>query len=328
MSEQEIIRCFSEPCFGRKPQIEAVVAEVEGATLDYYIFHSDYHNNYSIAIFEIPSREKYDLLKEKMTNFNSKNILKELPPNTISVPVKKFKLNSSIPLRICDCTPTQENGRMVFKYQQEATKKAIYKNLDYFIGRPDYTHFVCFPLAPNFPEWTEAAKRVLEKWGVKNGRQINRTHLTVALFVIENDEELQLVNRLTEEAMRETQWCENRIMTFPRISVFGSQKNSRILYIEPEGEFLECLANFTHLLVSKLNDNGFGFVEEDSKSFHATMLRPNHVGKGRTFDSTYMFENFTPDDMPSVVANEIRLVQRFVYDPDDFYKTHFRYNIE
>lgn len=287
------------------------------------------YENYKIDDSFIDYLCLFDQLQEKLRNINVNNRLKPLEDNEFSFPKKIFSgLKSTIPLRIGKVIPKEVGDRYVFTYSEESEKNYILKNFEYFASKTPFTHFLALPIAPNFPEWTAAMKTILARWDVNVRNTINRTHLTLALFVINNDDELNLVNQIASETINEIQWPEDNILKTPKLGYFGSSKNATILFIEPEkNEFVEALSKFIISFVSKLSDHGFSYVEEDSKALHVTMIRPNFVTKGRTFNPTKYLEDFGPDELPPIHIQELRLVQRFIYDDDDFYKTHFHYSL-
>lgn len=269
----------------------------------------------------------FDQLQEKLKKINRANKLRMLQDNELSFPKKLFSgLKSSIPLRICTSIPHEDKGRYIFTFSDINERDIIYKNVEYFAQNTPYTHFIALPIAPIFPEWIEAMKNVLERWGVNVKSQINKIHITIALFVIKNEEELNLVNQIATETINEIEWPEDNTLKTSKVGYFGSLNKARILYIEPEQNILtECLTKFINSFVSKMNDNGFSYVEESSKSFHITMIRPQFITRGSTFNASKYISDFKDDDLPPLHIQELRLVQRFAYDDDGFYKTHFRY---
>lgn len=269
----------------------------------------------------------FDQLQEKLKKINPSNKLKSLQDNELSFPKIFFsKIKSTIPLRICTSTPNVSGDRYIFTFSNIEERNAILKNFEYFAKNENYTHFLALPVAPNFPEWTEAMKNILSRWGVNVKDQLKKTHITLSLFVIKSEDELNLVNQIVDETMKEIEWPEDNSLIMPKANCFGTQNRAKILFIEPEQNvFIEYLSKFILSFVSKMNDKGFGYIEEDSKSLHITMIRPNFVTNGYTFDASKYISDLREDELPTLRIQELRLVQRFAYDDDGFYKTIFHY---
>lgn len=253
-----------------------------------------------------------------------------LNENEISLPSFCFRgIKSKDPLRICTSIPIQNHNRLIFQFKDEIERDKIYQTFRYFVEQKEYTHFLALPISPNFPNWNEALVQVYNRWNVNVPKAINLMHITLSLFVLKDDDEIELVNSLILEALHETEWPELCLLKFPNLGFFGSSKQAKILYIEPESnEFTNCVTKFTLSFVSKMKDHGFGYIEESTSPYHITVIRPNFLGRKMNFNCSRYLNDYNENDLPELDIQEFRLVQRFKFDEDQFYHTHYHYSIK
>ena len=322
-------RCYFEPCFSRETEIMPLLEQVGGVTLEFCQYSSNLR--YSHSIFSSQQQENLISLKQKMESLNHRNRYHELEQNTISVPYSIFKVGRG-PINIMGCEPEKIGNRLLFRYTNDEVKECIYQNMIDIMKSNDFTHFLCVRPCKNCDsDWNATVAEYLKQFNlsenvIKNAS--SKLHITIGLFSVQSDDELQKINGLVQEAIQEMDWGNDRILTFDRISHFGSEEKAKVLFIEPNGSFLNQLFLFSNKFAQKLQNNGKGYIEHpaDATTFHITLLRPNNV-KGRQLNARPFMEQFEQDKIPKIDVHKISLVQRFHFDPDGFYKTIFEYDI-
>ena len=265
---------------------------------------------------------------ENVTAPNSAPNIKiyQLQPDEILIPQKDFVMShfkvQLSDLRVGNCTPTQVVifGMPFYKFETSnpREKSKIYSSHSNY--QKDWTHIVCFPIAPLDPNYVTAADRIFSQWGAKP-LDIRKNHITACLITISPNEVTELQSAINETII-ETNWsCSSRLISFPKLGYFHESNTVPFLFIEPEGPFLENIINFNHKLADKLHDIGLLHFEP-SFVLHMTFLKSYYIpGSKKTFDPKPYIQSFTPQTLPSETPIEVRLVQRFQKDPDGFYLT-------
>lgn len=318
-------RCYAEPIYCPRWYAESVCSELN-VIMEYYV--ESHKDNYSIAYFSMSpgeTEEDISIMLEALISYDERTEIHFIPDNAISLPSKFFSLRSS-DFRICESKPTKVGQRFIYEFENNQTKEMIFKNFDLFIQKPDWTHFLALPFSVNDPNYRNSINNLLIKWRLKPNSNANLAHITIALFVVKCNEDIELFSTTFQEAIDETEWPQDHTIQSKNIGVFGSQRNSRILYLDPKGQVLDSLMKCKNIFYEKMQDKGIAYIEV-TDIFHITLLRPKNVSNQKKFDSTKMLKNFSDKDIPDICVNEFRLVQRFVFDEDKFYHTVKRYSI-
>jgi hypothetical protein len=256
--------------------------------------------------------------------------LRALEPDEIAFPACEFGDATAESLRVGPSSPTVTDAVVAYRFVSPEHQAQIYRVFDEFRRNADWTHFVCFPIAPNFPHLKEALAALLAAWGVqgKGIADLNLFHLTLALFVLKSDDDVSRMQAIVENTIRETEWPADRTLTFPSLGTFGVGTKTRILWAAPAGAFSDALDAFVAKLAENARSGGFTRMCLGTP-LHGTLLRPNHVSgpRTRTFDARPMIAAFAPDSLPPIEAAELRLVQRYKFDEDQFYHTVGRFTV-
>lgn len=211
-----ISRYYCEPCFGSKEKLNDICQNLtkndqEYIKLDYNFQYFNPKYQYSISIFQISFvkgrndfQTSYFRLSHELQKINKKNNLKSLKINELSLPQFYFKLKSLdfIPLRICSSIPILKDHRYIFNFNNEIEKRKILQNFEYFVQKNPFTHFIALPIAPVFPNWLNTFKKVTTDLNLNKFIQSNLIHITLGIFLINNEEELQKVNQIIEETIK------------------------------------------------------------------------------------------------------------------------------
>ena len=251
----------------------------------------------------------------------------KLQEDEILIPQKDFVMSHFTvqlsDLRVGNCIPTKVTIMEMKFYKFETSnpheKAKIYSSHQNY--RKDWTHIVCFPIAPLDPNYVSAADNLFSVWGAKP-IDIRKNHITACLISISPDE-IEELQKAIDETIAATNWaCPSRLITFPRLTYFDDETQQvPFLFVEPEGPFLSNIIDFNHKLAEKLHDIGLLHFEP-SYVLHMTFLKSFYIpGSKRLFDKTPYVQSFTPETLPPQSPIEVRLVQRFAKDPDGFYLT-------
>lgn len=336
-------RWYCEPCFGAKDQLIDMCNQLSNNQKGYGYVNLEYNFNYfnqntkkkfSISIFQIityPNIDHNSLLKQlqyQLKTINKRNILISIKNNELSFKKNIFFSRSLIPLRICSSIPREIGDRYIFTFCNEWERLMILKNFEYYVQKTPFTHFITIPIAPNFPDWVDAMQNISNRWGIQQQVKINLSHITIALFVIENNDDLSIVNKIILDTIKQITWPEDNTIKYTKVGYFGSPQNLTSLFFELEkNSFIQCLSQFIYLLISKLQDSGFGYFNEDSQLFHITFLKRNLNQKNSALNLESFIKDFNNKELPVLHIRELRLVQRNYFDDSGFYKTLFHYNI-
>jgi 2'-5' RNA ligase len=231
-------------------------------------------------------------------------------------------------LRVGDCTPAINDDSVFYTFDDDSDRTQIYRVYDEYRRRRNWTHFVCFPLAPVFPALVESLSTLLQSWGLSPRRSgLSTFHLTLALFVLNDDDDVQQMEQIVRATISRMTWPEDRTMTFPTLNVFGNPGKASILFVEASGRFKDAPEQFIELLAANARSAGFARMQL-GLPLHATLLRPNHVApRARVFDARTMLAEFRPDTLEPIECGELRLVKRGQYDDDGFYHTEATFDV-
>jgi hypothetical protein len=287
-----------------------------------------------IAFLSFPDSQPIDALQTSITESFSSATFLPLADSEIVFPIEPFgRLEDLYPenLRVGDSTPVLESTSVTYTFTSPENRDVIYRVYSEYLDRPDWTHFVCFPIAPVFPDVTAALVRCFTEWGIpeKHHKGCDLFHLTLILFVLHGNDDIATIDELIQETTAEVEWPEDRTLMIPKLGFFGkSARQARILFAEPVGPFVEALTTFQDILAEKARTKGFTRLELVDK-LHGTIVRPNCVTGSRQgyFDVRPMIQKFRPDSIPPIVASELRLVKRMEWDADKFYHTERKYTV-
>jgi len=112
----------------------------------------------------------------------------------------------------------------------------------------------------------------------------------------------------------------------PRARDVRGRAGARILYAEPAGTFAAALGEMGRALAERARDSGFTRMDT-CDTLHATLLKPNCVGAGRTFNAAPLIAGCDPVRLPPIMCSELRLVRRGEYDENNFYASERRYDV-
>ena len=319
---------------GAKDRFNGILSAA-GGTLEYW--HQANNKWAPCTAFVLLSKnESQQFGRNVRTEFRTSKFIAiyTMNDNELSLPVRDLQGRQEITpenLRVGQSIPRVTVKEVTYPIDSQETLNMIYRVYNDYLEHLNWTHFVCFPIAPCFPEFRDELKECFRRWGVppENDKLCDRFHVTVILFVLHNEEEVDLMDRLTKEAISEVVWPENRVVTFPKLGYFGdSADQARILYAEPEGEFVDAVSQLVNILAEKARDHGFTRMYP-SPVLHGTWARPYCFGgyKVRTFDARPLIDSYDPSWLQPIEASEIRLVKRFQYDYDGFYHTERIYNV-
>jgi hypothetical protein len=280
----------------------------------------------------IPSQNS-EAIREQLSRAPTE-FLEVLEADQLIFPITDFRLQhvelTPEVLRVKESVPTINHNSVVYRFDSDETRDQIYRVFDEFQRNPDWTHFVCFPIAPNFPDFTRALATLLSSWNVRPSAfsDIPKFHLTLALFVLKSENDVAKMISVTHESLMQTEWPDNRMLAFTSLETFGQAQSARILHAKPEGELTGALEQFVVKLSENARSAGFTRMSLGTP-LHGTILRPGHVSGGhpRTFDARPIIAQFDPALLPPIQASEVRLVQRFRSDEDGFYHTVARFSI-
>ena len=224
-------------------------------------------------------------------------------------------------LRVCQCTPVVSKFDVTYTFNTPAERDRLLRVYRDF-READFTHFACVPIGPCFPEFKAALNELGQQWGFipEKADAADLFHLTIMMFVVHSDEDVEVICRLMDESMREVEWPSNRVLEFPKLGTFGRPAEARILYAAPIGDLIQSLANYVSVLAEKARDHGFTKISE-ADIFHGTVARPGFLGKEKLFDARPMIEGYAPGSLPPIEISELRFVKRGVFDDDKFYHT-------
>ena len=254
--------------------------------------------------------------------------------NEVSLPARDLVGRQELTpenLRIGRSVPHVTDKEVNYPIDSKETLNMVYSVYDDFNNHLDWTHFVCFPIAPCFPSFRDELKECFRRWSIDpaNDKLCDRFHVTVILFVLHNDEEINLMDQLIKETVEEIEWPENRTVTFPKLNYFGdSPDQATILYADPEGDFVNAVSEAVHILSEKARDHGFTRMYP-SNVLHGTWVRPYCIGgpKAKTFDARPLIDSYDPTWLSPIEASELRLVKRKVWAEDGFYHTERVYKV-
>jgi 2'-5' RNA ligase len=321
------IRAVGQRRHGRAV-IEKVVGE-NGGVIEYYNEMGGRGENW-IAFVRLEGGNSKDLTAA-LTAYGGVSVL-EMPDNQKLV-FPKWDFGKDLTpeeMRVGDMIPEISSDSLIYSFKSEADRDLLFKVFESFRERRDWTHFVCFPMSPVFPELKESLDRMLRQWGIREDKlKINNIfHLTLILFVLKDESEIAKMCELVGESMKEVEWPSDLTLTFPKLGYFGrSPKRARILFARPSGQFIAALERFRDILAEKARTAGFTRLELITE-MHATVVRPNCMNKwARDFDCRKMMEEYEATPLSPITANEIRLVRRFVFDEDLFYHTEGRFYV-
>lgn len=329
-------RYYCEPCFGSKAQLLRICQALskndqEFVNLEYHFHYVNPKFQYSISIFQINAIKddndnilvSYFKLNEELQKINKRNALKSLKNNELSLPQYYFKLKSLdfIPLRICSSIPIFKDRRYVFNFSNEIEKYAILHNFENFVQKTPFTHFIALPISPIFPNWLNSFKKVTTDLRINQFIHFNIIHITLGIFLVDNEEELCKINQIVKETIGQIQWPQNNFLKTSKVDAFQWPQSSTVFLKPEDNSFTQSLFLFVKLFLTKLQENGFAYADA-SQVFHITFLKnfPNE-------NLNYVIQNLNVNELPPIPVQELRLVQRNDFDEDGFFKTVFRYQI-
>jgi hypothetical protein len=280
----------------------------------------------------IADSESFDALQSSIADTFPDSEFLLLPDSQILFPIQPFNPSDDLEgedLRVGDSTPIIDATTVTYTFTSAENRDMIYRVYSEYLERPDWTHFACFPIAPVFPDVLAALTRLFTDWRIPQEYHKNCKlyHITLILFVLKNQADIEIIDQLIQETIPEVDWPEDRTVSTQKLSFFGkSARKATILHALPEGEFMVALATFQDILAEKARTKGFTRMEIIDK-FHATLVRPKWIGgwRARFFDAQKLIDSFQPGSIPDIQASEIRFVKRREWDADGFYHLEKRY---
>ena len=288
-----------------------------------------------LAFIELPSEKAATLVTYIRSNCKARTFFQKLEDGQLSMRLNDFRRTrqslTPAKLRVGSSTPQVTKMDVIYTFDNDATRDLIFRAYRDFLDNLDWTHFVCLPIAPCFPDFTAAMKQCYRRWNIDeaNDKLCDRFHLTVILFAMHNDEDIAALDAIVRESIAEVKWPEDRTLTFPRLNFFGqSPEKVGILYAEPEGALVASLQQMVSVLGEKARDHGFTRMSE-SDTIHGTWVRPYCCAAqdAKFFNAKPLIESYDPSWLPPIQPSELRLVKRKQWDPDGFYHTERVYSL-
>ena len=180
-------------------------------------------------------------------------------------------------------------------------------------GEFRYTHFLCIPIAPIFPELISMISPLLEKYELPLSL-LPKLHFTGLLFTLKKGEE-SIIIEFIKQALREFVWPTNKTITLGKLSCFGEIKNARVLYLDMIGPMNDAFLSFNSSLAEIFRDNGI--LTKAADILHLTLSKSS-VTKTTIDCSNILSESF---QLPPLTIPEIRLVSMKIDQTTHFYET-------
>ena len=190
-------------------------------------------------------------------------------------------------------------GQTITKTSDQRIRDRILENHYTVSHCIPFNHFTCLPIAPFCPEVVTAVQNHALEWGINH---IEPLHFTGAIYTLQTPEEIEILAKCGEEAIREIQWPENKSISFPTFNVFGSPERPYVIWLSMDGEMANAYIQWNLLVAEKARDNGILPLKVQDQ-FHMTIVKGKNLP-----DATKIIQ--TVPNVPQAEIREFQLVSR------------------